>query len=190
MDETPAPADPGQPGTHDARSDGDGLRAEIGQPAASAGPRDTYVLVGDGGRVAVRWGTRDQWYVLSPGSAPDALGPQTREQLGGLGWTERPHSPRLGPHSLDLVARCRMAIEQFDGHPSGAWSTGEQLFVALVLKDTQTLDELDYTSQQAAQRLIGEGWAPTDPAEFTRWLTALRVEVAFPGFLTGPSEPG
>jgi hypothetical protein len=78
-----------------------------------------------------------------------------------------------------------MAIEQFDGHPSGAWSTGEQLFVALILRDKETLDALDCTMQQAATRLIGEGWAPTDPEEFRRWLTAIRVEVAFPGFLTG-----
>jgi hypothetical protein len=163
----------------------DGVNTENGPPGARVRPRDTHVLVGDGGQVAACWGTGDQWYVLSPGSAPAALGPQTRDQLGEQGWVERPHPPRFGRHSLDLVSRCRMAIEQFDGQPSGAWSTGEQLFVALVLKDKATLDALDYTAQQAAQRLIGEGWAPTDPVEFKRWLTAIRVEVAFPGFLTG-----
>lgn len=164
-------------------NDDDGTQGSA--PSTHVKPRDTHVLIGDGGRVAVHWGTDDRWYVLSPGSAPAALGPQTRDQLGELGWAERPHMPRFGRRSLDLVSRCRMAIEQFDGQPSGAWSTGEQVFVALVLKDKATLDALDYTAQEAAQRLIGEGWVPTDPAEFKRWLTAIRVEVAFPGFLTG-----
>ncbi|WP_394622352.1 hypothetical protein JNUCC0626_50315 (plasmid) [Lentzea sp. JNUCC 0626] len=162
-----------------------GVNAESGRSATSVKPRDTHVMVGDGGRVAVRWGTDEQWYVLSPEAASAALGPQTRDQLGELGWVERPHPPRFGRHSLDLVARCRMAIEQFDGEPSGAWSTGEQVFVALVLKDKTTLDALDYTAKQAEQRLIGEGWAPSEPKEFKRWLTAIRVEVAFPGFVTG-----
>jgi hypothetical protein len=162
-----------------------GADAEIGRPTTSVKPRNTHVMVGDGGRVAVRWGTDEQWYVLSPEAAPAAGGPHTRNQLGERGWIERPHTPRFGRHSLDLVARCRTAIEYYDGSPSGAWSTGEQVFVALILKDKETLDALDYTAQQAAQRLIGEGWAPTDPKEFMRWLTAIRVEVAFPGFLTG-----
>src|SRR4051812_43566874 len=159
--------------------------AEVGQPVASVTPRDTHVMVGDGGRVAVRWGTSDRWYVLSLESEPVVLGPHRRDQLGERGWVERPPTPGFGRHSLDLVARCRMAIEQFDGHPSGAWSRGEQLFVALILRDKETLDALNYTMQEAATRLIGEGWAPTDPTEFMRWLTAIRVEVAFPGFLTG-----
>jgi hypothetical protein len=163
----------------------DGVSAEIGQSVANVEPRDTHVMVGDGGRVAVCWGASDQWYVLSPEAAPAELGPRSRDQLGRRGWVERPHPPRFGRDSLDLVARCRMAIEQFDGHPSGAWSTGEQLFVALVLKDQETLDAWGYTAQEAAQRLIGEGWVPAEPTAFTRWLTAVRVEVAFPGFLTG-----
>lgn len=176
--------DPGWKGTSKMSSEG-GADIAGGSPDVRMTRRDTHVLVGDGDRVAVRWDTGDQWYVLFPDSVPPALGPQTRDQLGEQGWVERPHTPRFGRHSLDLVSRCRMAVEQFDGQPSGGWSTSEQLFVALVLKDRATLDALDYTAQEAARRLIGEGWAPTDPAEFKRWLTAIRVEVAFPGFLTG-----
>lgn len=96
--------------------------------------------------------------------------------------------PLFNRKTLDLLERCRSAKRNHGGHPYGGWSTGEQLFVALVLKDRATLDVLGYSVQDAAQRLAGEMWSPHTPEEFMRWLTALRVELAFPGFVTGDQQ--
>lgn len=97
--------------------------------------------------------------------------------------------PVLNEESLRLVSRCRYAQQHNGGHPIPAWSTGEQLAVALVLKDKATLDAMGYTQQEAANRLAAEMWTPHTGEEFMRWLKALRVELAFPGFVTGdPSK--
>lgn len=74
---------------------------------------------------------------------------------------------------------------------SVAWSKGEKLAVALAPRDTTTLGALDYSAQEAAHRLAAEHWTPDTGEEFGRWLDALRVEMASPGFVTGTAEaPG
>lgn len=78
----------------------------------------------------------------------------------------------------DLIARCRHTRKHNNDRPSGAWSTSERLFVALVLKNKTVLDEMSYTAQEAAQRLFGEPWSPDDPEEFVSWLNAIRDQVS------------
>jgi hypothetical protein len=161
-------------------------------------PRDVQVMVSEEGRVAIRWGSHRQWTVINlthtlANARPrsdnvEHLAPVLSTDELGDGWTERGPGaslPVLGDMALDLVHRCRLARRTNDGHPYGTWSTGEQLFVALVLRDRDTLDAMDHTVQEAAQRMLGEFWTPSDPATFLRWLEAIRVEVAFPGFVTG-----
>lgn len=53
-----------------------------------------------------------------------------------------------------------------------AWSTGEMLAVALVLRDKVLLAEMDYTVQEAAQRVYGGMVNP--PRDFNAWLTSIR----------------
>lgn len=53
-----------------------------------------------------------------------------------------------------------------------AWSTGEMLAVALVLRDKALLKEMDYTAQEAAQRVYGGMVAP--PPDFSAWLENVR----------------
>lgn len=77
----------------------------------------------------------------------------------------------------DLIARCLRTRRRDNDRPSGAWSTSERLFVALVLKNKTVLDEMGYTGQEAAQRLFGEPWSPDDPEEFVTWLDAIRNRV-------------
>jgi hypothetical protein len=77
----------------------------------------------------------------------------------------------------DLVARCRHTRQYDNDRPSGAWSTGERLFVALVLKNRDVLDEMGYTPQEAAQRLFGEPWSPDRPEDFVAWLNTIRERV-------------
>lgn len=79
----------------------------------------------------------------------------------------------LDEFAVDIVGRCRWARQHNDGHPSLAWSTGEQLAVALVLRDRTHLDELGYTVQQAAQRVHGGMAAP--PADFGAWIDGIRL---------------
>lgn len=58
-----------------------------------------------------------------------------------------------------------------EGHYQ-AWSTGETLAVALVLRDKALLKEMDYTAQEAAQRVYGGMVAP--PRDFNAWLRSIR----------------
>lgn len=76
----------------------------------------------------------------------------------------------------ELISRCRTA-QRLNDRPPGAWSTGERVFVALVLKNKAVLEEMGHTPQEAAQRLFGEPWTPSDPEEFGRWLAAVRDRV-------------
>jgi hypothetical protein len=85
------------------------------------------------------------------------------------------HAPNR--QTQDLIHRCRLALTEGDGHPFAAWSTGEQLAVALVLKDQETLDHYGYSPTEAAQRLIAEMWTPDHPDQFKNWLESVRAAV-------------
>ncbi|MCU1685777.1 MAG: hypothetical protein JWQ81_6516 [Amycolatopsis sp.] len=75
----------------------------------------------------------------------------------------------------DIVRRCRWALAHNNGHPNGAWSTGEQLAVALVLADTAHLAAMDYTASEAARRVQGGMVSP--PSNMRRWLATVRAEL-------------
>lgn len=53
-----------------------------------------------------------------------------------------------------------------------AWSTGEMLAVALVLRDKDLLKEMGYSAQAAAQRVYGGMVDP--PWNFNAWLKSVR----------------
>ena len=78
----------------------------------------------------------------------------------------------LDDFTADLERRCRWALTHNNGHPNGAWSTGERLAVALVLRDREHLAAMDYTVREAAQRVAGGMADP--PQDFAGWLAALR----------------
>jgi hypothetical protein len=75
----------------------------------------------------------------------------------------------------DIAHRVRLALAD-DGHPHPAWSTGEQLFVALVLDDTEYLDAEQWTREQAVQRLAGEIYG--DDADAEAWIRDVRTALA------------
>lgn len=85
-------------------------------------------------------------------------------------------TPALDPFGRDIVRRCRWALEHNNGHPSGSWSTGEQLAVALVLFDRPHLERMGYTPAEAVQRVAGGMCSP--PTNFSSWLGALRALVS------------
>lgn len=76
----------------------------------------------------------------------------------------------------DILSRCRWALRHNDGHPSGAWSTGEQLAVALVLRDGAHLDLLGYSVPGAARRVYENMLFP--PAAMGAWIESIRVRLA------------
>ncbi|WP_344923064.1 hypothetical protein [Streptosporangium oxazolinicum] len=78
----------------------------------------------------------------------------------------------------DVLRRCLWARQHNEGHPSGAWSTGEQLAVAIVLEDRAHLDAMDYTVEQAHQRVLGGMVSP--PADPVAWFESIRVRLALP----------
>jgi hypothetical protein len=75
----------------------------------------------------------------------------------------------------DIASRCRTAQRHNGGHPYGVWSTGEQLAVALVLRNRTHLDAMGYTPQEAAQRVFGGMVNP--PTDFKAWLGEIRASI-------------
>ena len=78
----------------------------------------------------------------------------------------------LDDFGVDTARRVNIAREQHDGHPSWAWSTGEQIAVALVLRDREHLAAMGYTTQEAAHRVRGGMFTP--PRDFPAWVEAVR----------------
>lgn len=75
----------------------------------------------------------------------------------------------------DTVSRCRHA--RTTGAISAAWSTGEQLLVALVLNDRAHLAALEYTPQQAHQRVYDGLSVPMTPEQYAAWVDDVRARV-------------
>lgn len=73
----------------------------------------------------------------------------------------------------DITGRCRWALAHNGGHPNPAWSTGERLFVALVLRDVEYLAAEEWTAAQVTRRLAGELGAG-DYAEVQAWVAGIR----------------
>jgi hypothetical protein len=73
----------------------------------------------------------------------------------------------------DITRRCRWARKHNDGIPNPAWSTGERLFVALVLGDEQYLAGEEWTVAETMRRLAGELGAESY-AEVDDWLAEVR----------------
>jgi hypothetical protein len=74
----------------------------------------------------------------------------------------------------DITGRCRWALAHNDGTPSPAWSTGERLYVALVLRDRQYLGAEGYTVAQVVSRLAGD-LGVTFADECADWVQGIRV---------------
>lgn len=83
----------------------------------------------------------------------------------------------------DLIRRCRSARNNHSGRPYGGWSTREQLAVALVLGDEETLKEFSLDALEAVQ-YVRDGMA-NPPPDMVAWLTGLRRIVDTTGL-----EPG
>lgn len=75
----------------------------------------------------------------------------------------------------DILARARWARRHNDGHPNGAWSTGEQLAAAVVLDDTEHLTAMGYTRSEALARVAGGMYFP--PVDVDAWLSGLRAQL-------------
>jgi hypothetical protein len=73
----------------------------------------------------------------------------------------------------DITRRCRWAIRYNDRHPHPAWSAGEKLAVALVLRDDAYLTAEHYTRRQAETRLAGD----IGDTNVGAWLAYVRGEL-------------
>lgn len=93
--------------------------------------------------------------------------------------TSRTAENAKGAHDvLDIATvaeRCRWARDHNEGTPSSAWSTDEQLAVALVLRDKAHLEALGCTLEQATDRVCER--AQLNPFQFTGWLNDVRGEL-------------
>lgn len=81
-------------------------------------------------------------------------------------------------YTTDILARCRSAVRNHGGHPSPAWSHGEQMIVALVLNDDAFLASVGTTVDSARQRLNGDlcwlSGRPWSADELTKWIATIR----------------
>lgn len=59
-------------------------------------------------------------------------------------------------YEADLTNRVRLSIEHNDSVPYGAWSTGERLAVALVLRDREYLSAEGETESSVLSRIGGD----------------------------------
>jgi hypothetical protein len=92
----------------------------------------------------------------------------------------------LANFTTDITWRAEWARDHNDGRPNPAWSTGEQLIVALVLHDKATLDAEEYTRAAAARRLAGDltYYGYSDATD--TWLREIRAAI---GSLTDVELP-
>lgn len=81
------------------------------------------------------------------------------------------HTNGLDEFGVDTAWRVNIARKHHDGHPSGAWSTGEQLAVALILRDREHLAAMGYSFNEAARSLHGRMMAP--PEDINDWIEAV-----------------
>lgn len=116
--------------------------------------------------------------------AKDALG-SVLADADGAGAGQHDSLVQLDEFAADVVRRCGWAQQHNDGHPSPTWSSGEQLAVALVLRDRAHLDAMGYTVQEAAQRVHGGMASP--PSDFGVWVAGIRAALEHPG---QPHPPG
>lgn len=75
----------------------------------------------------------------------------------------------------EITERCRWAVDYNEGHPSSSWSTGEQVAVALVLRNKDHLATMGYTTEQAVDRVCDE--AQLSAFELTGWLNDIRSAI-------------
>jgi hypothetical protein len=80
----------------------------------------------------------------------------------------------------DITRRAQWALDHNDGRPEPAWSTGERLTVALVLRDKATLEAEGYTRQDAARRLAGDLRYHGYSADADAWLREIRAAIGSP----------
>ena len=80
----------------------------------------------------------------------------------------------------DIARRARWAIKHNDGIPNPAWSTGERLFTALVLRDERYLAAEEWTVAEVTRRLAGE-LGVTSIAEAGAWVQGIRDALEVPG---------
>jgi hypothetical protein len=77
----------------------------------------------------------------------------------------------------DITRRAQWARDHNNGRPEPAWSTGERLTVALVLRDKATLAAEGYTRQDAARRLAGDLSYYGYGADADAWLREIRAAI-------------
>ncbi|MEV0382360.1 hypothetical protein [Nonomuraea sp. NPDC050643] len=82
----------------------------------------------------------------------------------------------LDDFTEDILRRSQWAQKHNDGHPNPAWSTGEQLAVAWVLKDKAHFEATGWKPVEAARRILDDMAAP--PAAFGAWIETLRGRLA------------
>ncbi|ASU78646.1 hypothetical protein CDG81_10590 [Actinopolyspora erythraea] len=73
----------------------------------------------------------------------------------------------------EITERCRWAREHNAGRPSRQWPVGEQLAVALVLRDRAWLESTNHSTETATELVCEQ--ARLSAFEFTGWLNDIRA---------------
>lgn len=148
---------------HDTARRLEEVRAELDTAVITARAAGTsWERIGDAAGMT-RQSAHERWGDL----ADDALDP--------LPLDGQPQAAPLDSFGADICRRARIARRRYGGHPNGAWSTGERLAVALVLRDYGHMREMGYSEDEAAERVLGG--MPMPPEGIGVWLDRIRAEM-------------
>lgn len=123
------------------------------------------------------WDRIGQAAGVSRQSAHERWGDLIRVAVEPIPLDDRPTGKPLDHFGQDVAKRVRIARREHRGHPSGVWSTSEQLAVALVLRDRAHMRAMGYTEDEAIQR-VADGMSIRE--DMRGWLDDIRAAVNSP----------
>lgn len=136
---------------------------------------ELHAAVIDARAAGTTWDRIGQAAGISRQSANERWGELVRQATDPVPLDGPPADGELDDFGRDILRRCRIARRENGGPPAGVWSTGEQLAVALVLRDHDHLDAMGYTPTEAAQRVL-DG-ATLAPHDFNGCLDRIRTDL-------------
>lgn len=109
--------------------------------------------------------------MTEPANTPNAA--RTAARLAQLAEIAAAERKALPVWTDGMISRARWARDHNDDEPKGVWSTGEKIYVALILGNKPYLDSVGYTVEEARSRLAGDLFG----GDVDTWLAEVRLAI-------------